>query len=176
MSVPAEIQERVRERASFACEYCGVTETDVGGLLTVDHFRPTASDGSDDWDNLLYCCMRCNLYKAAYWPALASDPVLWNPRQETHETHFLLLADGTLLPLTPTGAFTIERLRLNRAPLVAHRKRRHMRAEEIQLVERYGKLLSLLEELYRQHAALLQEHRVLLEEQRTILRLLRPEA
>ena len=50
--------ERVRLRANFACEYCGVTETDTGGLLTVDHYQPRAHGGSDDLGNLVYCCHR----------------------------------------------------------------------------------------------------------------------
>ncbi len=35
------MRELVRQRAHFACEFCGVTETDVGGELTIDHFQPT---------------------------------------------------------------------------------------------------------------------------------------
>lgn len=68
MTWPDAIREPVRERAGFACEYCGVTETDAGGLLTLDHFQPTAHNGTDALDNLLYCCPSCNLHKAAYWP------------------------------------------------------------------------------------------------------------
>lgn len=42
MTLPARLREQVRRRANFACEFCGVTETDTGGQLTVDHFRPQA--------------------------------------------------------------------------------------------------------------------------------------
>ena len=45
MSLPDALRGEVRQRAAFACEYCGVTETDVGGLLTIDHFRPFARGG-----------------------------------------------------------------------------------------------------------------------------------
>jgi len=38
MTITADIREQVRQRANFACEFCGVTETDTGGHLTVDHF------------------------------------------------------------------------------------------------------------------------------------------
>ncbi len=55
MTVTGDKQESIRRRASFACEFCGVSETDVGGLLTVDHFHPKAKGGSDDPDNLIYC-------------------------------------------------------------------------------------------------------------------------
>jgi hypothetical protein len=172
MTLPAELWEQVRRRADFACEYCGVTETDVGGLLTVDHFQPRAAGGADAPSNLLYCCHRCNLYKADYWPPRPTDPVLWNPRQEAVGTHLLLLADGALYPITATGAFTLRRLRLNRPPLAAHRLRRQSSAEELRLLERYREVVTLLEQLHRQQAALMEEHRALLEEQRAVLRVL----
>lgn len=172
MSVSVETRSEVRRRAHFACEYCGVAETDTGAELTVDHFKPQACGGSDSLENLLYCCYRCNLYKADYWPVQAGNPVLWNPRREPFTTHFLLLADGTLYGLTAAGIFTSQRLRLNRPPLVAHRLRRHARSEEMRLLTRYRDLVALLEQLQRQHAALLEEHRALLQEQRLVLKLL----
>jgi hypothetical protein len=45
MTITSEIRDQVRQRAHFACEFCGVTETDAGGELTVDHFQPTAKGG-----------------------------------------------------------------------------------------------------------------------------------
>ena len=42
MTLSEAIREQVRSRAAFACEYCGVTEADAGGLLTLDHFQPTS--------------------------------------------------------------------------------------------------------------------------------------
>lgn len=172
MTISAELRHRIRQHAQFACEYCGVTETDTGGELTVDHFQPQAKGGSDELENLVYCCVRCNQYKVDYWPNQPRDPQLWNPRTETATTHFLRLEDGTLYPLTPTGAFTIRRLRLNRPPLVAYRLRQQRQAEEQRLLIRYRELVELLEQVQRQHLAVLQEHRQLLEEQRKLLRAL----
>src|SRR5262245_34847151 len=60
MALPATIVAEVRQRAKSACEYCGVSEADSGGQLTIDHYQPTAHGGSDDLSNLLYCCYRCN--------------------------------------------------------------------------------------------------------------------
>lgn len=114
MSVSRDDAELVRTRAGRACEYCGVTETDCGGPLTIDHHRPQSHGGADGAENLVYCCWRCNLHKAAYWPSGPTDPVLWSPRTEPREHHLLLLADGRLHPRTPMGEFTLARLRLNR--------------------------------------------------------------
>jgi HNH endonuclease len=139
--------------------------------LTVDHFQPSSHGGSDSLDNLLYCCYRCNLYKADYWPAQPGDPVLWNPRRESMDTHRRPLADGTLYSLTATGGFTLKRLRLNRPQLVALRLGRQAEAEKKRLVARYQDLLTMLEQLHHQQARMLEEQRALLEEQRALLKL-----
>ena len=172
MTVSREDAEVVRARAGMACEYCGVTETDCGGRLTIDHHHPQSLGGADNPANLVYCCWQCNLHKAAYWPAGPKDPVLWNPRNDPRDRHLLLLADGRLHPRTPTGEFTLARLRLNRPALVAHRLRRLSQATEQSLLERYRDLLTLLEQMQKQHAALLEDHRALLQEQRDLIRLL----
>jgi hypothetical protein len=172
MSVSQEDVELVRTRAGFACEYCGVTETDCGGRLTVDHHRPQSHGGADTPDNLVYCCWRCNLHKAAYWPSAPTDPTLWDPRKEPREQLLLLLADGRLFPRTPTGEFTLARLRLNRPALVAHRARRLAQDSEQRFLEQYRDLLKLLEQMQERHAALLEDHRALLQEQRELIRLL----
>ena len=109
MTIKAAVREQVRQRANFACEFCGISETDTGGQLTIDHFQPKKKGGGDSLDNLLYCCIRCNQYKLDYWPAHPDDPSLWNPRREPPSQHFLELDDGTLYPLTETGAFTLRR-------------------------------------------------------------------
>lgn len=172
MSISAEVRLFVRERANFRCEYCNVGEQDTAGELTVDHYRPQWRGGTDDPTNLLYCCQRCNQYKSDYWPSTPSAPVLWNPRQEAHETHFVLLADGTIYPRTPMGAFSIQRLRLNRPPLIAYRLRQNARTEEARLLAQFRDVVSLLEQLQQQHAALLDQQRSLLEEQRALITLL----
>lgn len=172
MTITAEERDTVRRRAQFACEYCGVSETDTGGELTLDHYHPQAKGGADDLDNVVYCCMRCNQYKADYWPVQPHEVRLWNPRVATAATHFVPIEDGTLYPLTTVGRFTLQRLRLNRAPLVANRRRQQAREDERRVLVRYQELLELLERLHAQQVALLHEQHQLLEEQRALLRAL----
>jgi 5-methylcytosine-specific restriction endonuclease McrA len=57
MSLTASIREQVRQRAQCACEFCGITEVDTGGMLTIDHFQPCSKAGSDALDNLIYACI-----------------------------------------------------------------------------------------------------------------------
>ncbi len=172
MTITPNIRDQVRQRASFACEFCGVAEVDAGDQLTIDHFQPKTKGGSDDLDNLIYSCPRCNQYKLDYWPSTADDVPLWKPRQEPAAQHFFELEDGMLYPLTPTGAFTIKRLRLNRKPLVTYRLRKKRREEETRLLTRYRELVELLEQLNRQMSSLMKEQQELLKEQRDLLRLI----
>lgn len=119
--------EEVRRRYSYRCGYCGVSETDAGGDLTVDHFRPFAHVRDESPDNLVYACVRCNQHKGAFSPA---PDTLDNPNRLLHP----LLDDvsahitedkttGILIGITPRGRFHIQALRLNRRGLVDHRVR-----------------------------------------------------
>lgn len=171
MSLAAETVELVRRRAGFACEYCGVSEVDSGGALTIDHFQPIIKGGGNDIDNLIYCCARCNAYKQAYWPSTPAAIPLWNPRYEPAGAHFVELADGWLLPLTEMASFTANRLRLNRAPLVSYRLQKRERENERLLLRRYQELTETLEQLNAQLDRLMQMQRELLREQNELLRL-----
>lgn len=169
MAISNAARKQVRHRANHACEFCGVTETDVGGELTVDHYRPRSSDGSDDLDNLIYCCSRCNLYKADYWPKGESEPHLWNPRREPFSRHFHELEDGTLRSLTVNGEFTLRRLRLNRPQLAAHRLQGRLEASRRHQLNLLEGLSRVLEQLVVQQAMLTRDQNELLKELQDLL-------
>lgn len=170
MSIDRQIRELVRQRAGFACEFCGITETDAGGELTIDHYHPSAKGGSDDPSNLVYCCSRCNVYKLDYFPSGQNDPTLWNPRLEPFSDHFIELDNGMLHALTTVGEFTLTRIRLNRLPLVKYRQQKRQNQENLRNLERYKELVLLLEHLNNQLAELTQEQQRLLEEQQRLLK------
>lgn len=134
--------EAVRQRYRRSCGYCGVTETTAGGELTLDHYRPRSAGGSDDFDNLVYACIKCNQYKSDYWPDdvdLAQGRRLLHPGFDDASLH--LIEDevtGRLHGLTPTGSFHITVLRLNRPQLVAHRLAHRLQRileEKVRLLE-----------------------------------------
>jgi hypothetical protein len=172
MTVSLALRNEVRRRAGFACEYCGASEMAAGAELTVDHFCPTSKGGADTLDNLVYCCPRCNAYKLDYWPESASAPSLWNPRTEPSTRHWTETEDGVLHPLTVTGAWTIQRLRLNRPALIARRLANRQEREMLVWLERYRDVIQALERLAHQQAELIAEQQALLAEQRELLRLL----
>jgi 5-methylcytosine-specific restriction endonuclease McrA len=67
--MPHPKHEEVRQRYGRRRGYCGVTETETGGELTVDHFRPVTAGGDDAAENLVYACFRCNSYKGDFFPS-----------------------------------------------------------------------------------------------------------
>jgi HNH endonuclease len=172
MSLTALIREQVRQRAQCACEFCGVTEIDVGGMLTIDHFQPHTKAGSDTLENLVYACIACNQYKQDYWPRTEIASMLWNPRQESASQHFVEQEDGELIALTPTGVFTIKRLRLNRSQLIVARQRRQQQLQVERLLRRYQKLTTLQSQINIQLTDLAMEQQMLLKDQRKWLRIL----
>lgn len=140
--MPHPLFESVRNRYQRACGYCGVTELTTGGGLTLDHYRPRAAAGSDEPDNLVYACARCNQYKGDFWPTdadLKQGHRVLHPGFDNIAVHLTEDRDtGHLLALTPTGAFHIALLRLNRPQLIAHRLAQHLQTileEKIRLLE-----------------------------------------
>ena len=117
----------VRERYQYQCGYCGISEVDAGGELTVDHYQPVSAGGNDDDENLVYACIRCNQYKSDYWPdvqEMAAGNIVLHPLRDDILLHYQANElTGELDPKTPTGRFHIELLDLNRHQLVSHRQR-----------------------------------------------------
>lgn len=169
MSVSKSLRQKIRKRAAFTCEYCGISETDTGGELTVDHFRPISENGNDDEENLNYCCFRCNLYKGDYW---ADDAKLFNPRTDNRDEHFWVSETGQVFGLTEIGELTIKLLRLNRQPLITKRQQDFQKLEERQVLEQSQKAVEALIRLTQQQREILKEQQNLLEEQRRLLEFL----
>ena len=166
-------QERcaaVRRRYEERCGYCAVREVEAGSELELDHFQPRAAGGSDDLDNLVYCCLTCNRLKGDFWPArepLTIARRLLHPRRDALHEHLRETSAGRIEALTETGAFHVARLRLNRPPLVVLRQARQAnvrlreelaaaQADQAQLQERIRALEGELEGLLARLARLLE--------------------
>ncbi len=122
--ISAHLRRTVRVLYAFACGYCGVSESEVGSYLTVDHFMPQDVGGSDDISNLVYACHTCNMHKSTAWnPA---EPRVLHPLRVDMDQHISPRTDGTLQGLTPDGVRHIETLHLNRPPMVERRRMRHL--------------------------------------------------
>ncbi len=172
MSISPKTKQFVRERARFTCEYCGISEQDAGGELTIDHFQPQSKDGSDEPENLVYCCVRCNLYKSDFWVEAANQMALWNPRLESAEAHFWQSNEGYLYALTETGRHSIRILNLNRPQLIAYRRRQISLTEERLLMEENESTVEVLYRLGEKQREIIRAQQILLEEQSRLLKLL----
>jgi 5-methylcytosine-specific restriction endonuclease McrA len=63
----------VLRRDGHRCAYCG------GHASTVDHVLPRSRGGSDSWENLVACCVRCNNAKGNRTPAEKGWTLRWRP-------------------------------------------------------------------------------------------------
>ena len=97
------------------------------GELTVDHYQPVSKGGDNQNENLVYACVRCNLYKSDYWATeddINAGHFVLHPQHDKIEQHFQENElTGELEALTETGQFHITLLDLNRLQLIAHRQR-----------------------------------------------------
>lgn len=105
----------VARRANHCCEYCRVSEEDHFLGFQIDHVIAIKHGGTNDVDNLAYCCPHCNQNKGTDLATLvpSGDIVpLFNPRKQTWSEHFSI-DDGFILAKTSTGEGTISLLKLN---------------------------------------------------------------
>ncbi|MBI1831540.1 MAG: HNH endonuclease [Planctomycetes bacterium] len=152
--------EFVRARYAGRCGYCGVTEGEAGGELTVDHFRPESGGGDDSDDNLVYSCFRCNTYKADFTPTpddLRQTFRILHPLLDDIAAHLRENSQtGAIEPLTETGRFHVALLRLNRPQLRELRLTRGLN----RLLAESCKLLQEENEQLRAQIAILEEYLV----------------
>lgn len=117
--IPDDVQDQVRNRARFLCEYCHTCERWQYVPFTFDHLIPKAKGGDDALKNLALACSYCNRRKSDRLAAL--DPLtgqivsIFNPREHQWSEHFIWSPDGKrILPLTAIGRATESLLNLNR--------------------------------------------------------------
>ena len=121
------IQEKVRQRANYLCEYCHACEQWQYVRFTIDHVIPLSEGGSNDLDNLALACFHCNRRKGnkltAVDPESLTEVPLYNPRGEPWQNHFIWSVDTlTIIGLTATGRATINVLAMNRERIIEIRR------------------------------------------------------
>jgi hypothetical protein len=126
--VSLQTRQQVREFFQFRCGYCGVLETEYGATLTIDHYQPVSRGGSDNSENLVYCCHACNEFKSDYWNPDSPERLL-NPRRDDLSLHLRENENAEIEGLTETGIFHLTRLHLNRPPLLLQRQIRRRREQ-----------------------------------------------
>jgi 5-methylcytosine-specific restriction endonuclease McrA len=89
-SVPVT-RRGVLRRDKHRCMYCGKSAS------TIDHVQPKSRGGSDSWENLVACCLRCNNMKSDRTPAEMGWKLLSKPRTP-HEASWLVRGIESALP------------------------------------------------------------------------------
>ena len=123
-----ELRKRLEEADNRHCAYCHATEANTGQPMTVDHIMPENQRGSTEFDNLCFCCRRCNEFKGAQ--IKAQDPLtaeivsLYHPRRQKWFEHFEWDETGAvMIGLTAVGRATIIASNMNNAVILAARRR-----------------------------------------------------
>jgi hypothetical protein len=137
---------QLRKDFRFCCAYCTLHETMVGGEANycIDHFRPIRGiyphpDLECEYTNLYWACRECNENKGANWPSpeqIADGLYFIDPctPEGDHDLHWKTESNGTLVPKTRAGEYTIEKLKLWRELLVYRRKEIYRWREELNML------------------------------------------
>jgi 5-methylcytosine-specific restriction endonuclease McrA len=56
------LKARLRAHFSYACAYCHSPEFLSNAIFEFDHIVPEASGGDTTFENLCFCCPKCNSY------------------------------------------------------------------------------------------------------------------
>ena len=110
-------RELIRRRAGERCEYCRMPQSAISFIpFHVDHVIALQHRGRADMDNLAFACERCNGFKgtnlASVDPKTGRTVLLYNPRQDIWERHFMIRS-GRITGLTACGRATVELLQMN---------------------------------------------------------------
>jgi len=118
MRINSLTRQLVRQRANYLCEYCHSSEEGSTTRFTIDHGQPRSLAGSDDLDNLILACHRCNMQRYNFTtgidPQTGNVVQLFNPRVQPWSEHFSWSLDGLrVVGLTAMGRATCKRLDMN---------------------------------------------------------------
>lgn len=118
-----EIREALKAMYNGKCCYC---ENKIGkeAAENIEHFKPKSNPKfhflAFKWENLHWCCARCNQIKGSKWNS--HYPIV-DPTKENPDYHVKLnVITGELEALSRRGKHTIEHPNLNREELVDARK------------------------------------------------------
>ena len=64
-------------RDSLRCQYCGAKFP--SSELSLDHVAPRAQGGKTTWENIVCCCLKCNVKKGGRTPSQANMTLITKP-------------------------------------------------------------------------------------------------
>lgn len=137
----SEIEEDCKNR----CVYCDVSLEEHGFEgMAIDHFRPEAHFPklSDNPDNLVLACPKCNRSKWHHWPCEKKENApsyngnvgFIDPFSDDRRKFFSVRADGVLESKIPPAPYMLKMLNLNRKARIQVRRRRIIQNEVQSLI------------------------------------------
>jgi 5-methylcytosine-specific restriction endonuclease McrA len=110
------LEQLVRSRSNYSCEYCRVPQAFDPLAFQIDHVIAIQHFGETVEENLALACYACNHHKG---PNIAGFDLvtkkivpLYNPRQNVWIEHFVWHGPE-LVGLTPVGRVTVNVLAIN---------------------------------------------------------------
>lgn len=92
-SIDVRMRFNVFKRDGFSCRYCGAKPPDA--ILQIDHAIPVSKGGSNDIDNLVTACDKCNIGKGSM---CAYDHQEESKASDTHKEKRKTHTTGTTSP------------------------------------------------------------------------------
>ncbi|MFP4351175.1 MAG: HNH endonuclease [Desulfococcaceae bacterium] len=124
----SQLRERLIAADNQHCAYCHTREATTGQPMALDHIIPESQGGLTEFENLCFCCRRCNEFKG---PKTAGpDPLtgeivsFYHPRKQKWHKHFSWDETGTsIVGVNPEGRATVVGLHMNDPIMIAVRRR-----------------------------------------------------
>ena len=80
-------------RDNGRCQYCGRGFST--SELSIDHVVPSSQDGANSWENVVCCCLKCNVRKGGRTPAQAGMKLIKEPVKPRHNPALTIkVSDG----------------------------------------------------------------------------------
>ena len=89
------LKTRLRTHFSYSCAYCHSPEFLSNAIFEFDHIVPEANRGDTVFENLCFCCPKCNSYKREAVQGLDFETNsltrLFHPHSDVWNDHFAWL-------------------------------------------------------------------------------------
>lgn len=82
-------RKMIYKRDHYTCQYCGSIKD-----LTIDHVIPKSKGGTNNWDNLVTCCRKCNLKKGNKFLSETNMILRSEPKVPFNNVHLDLNSSG----------------------------------------------------------------------------------
>lgn len=72
-----EEKKKTHEQSGYVCYYCGKKLVPNHFTTTVDHIIPVSLGGTEEPENLVSCCVKCNSEKSSLLPSEWAKRIEW---------------------------------------------------------------------------------------------------